>query len=154
MVSKSQDRSSFALPIMTLWTVFLLGTVFHTQLALIPLFHGLSVLAPHGHIATDPSEISAILWAMLAFFAIPLVAMVGNCFFDSRPYRVGHFWLTVVYSVLNLAHLVVDLTIPPIAWYQIALMALLFLVGLALNQVAYRWAKAPNAPGYRLQSAH
>lgn len=154
MASQSQDRPSFALQMMTLWTVFLLGTVFHTQLALIPLFHGLSVLAPHGQVASDLSAISTILWAMLAFFAIPLVAMVGNCFFDSRRYRVGHFWLTVVYSALNLAHLVIDLTIPPIAWYQIALMALLFLVGLALNLVAYRWAKLPNASGYRFQSAH
>ena len=29
--------------IIALWTVFLLGTLFHTQLALIPLFHGIDV---------------------------------------------------------------------------------------------------------------
>ncbi len=154
MVNHSEGRPSFAVQIITLWTVFLLGIIFHTQLALIPLFHGLSVLAPHGHVATNISQITTILWLMLAFFAIPLVAMVGTCFFTSRRYRVGHFWLTVVYSVLNLAHLIVDLTIPPVAWYQIALMALLFLVGLVLNLVAYQWVKESHGHSHRLQSAH
>lgn len=153
MLNASQDRPSFALQVIALWVVFLLGTIFHTQLALIPLFHGLRVLAPHGHVATELSEISTILWLMLAFFAIPLVAIMGTCFFTSRRFRVVHFWLTVVYSILNLAHLIVDLTIPPIAWYQIALMACLLGVGLVLNWVAYCWAKAPH-PYHTLQSAY
>ncbi|MBW4481218.1 MAG: hypothetical protein KME14_01610 [Tildeniella torsiva UHER 1998/13D] len=154
MFEQPKERPSFAVKIIALWTVFLLGTIFHTQLALIPLFHGLSVLAPHGQVATDISEISAILWLMLAFFTIPLLAIIGTCLLDSRRFRLGHFWVTVIYSVLNLAHLVVDLTIPPIAWYQIALMAVLFLVGLVLNRVAYQWAKETHGHRHRLQSAH
>lgn len=154
MFEQPRERPSFAVKIIALWTVFLLGTVFHTQLALIPLFHGLSVLAPHGQVATDISEISTVLWLMLAFFMIPLIAIVSTCLFDSRRYRMGHFWVTVIYSLLNLAHLVVDLTIPPIAWYQIALMAFLFLIGLVLNLVAYQWVKEPHSRGHRLQSAH
>lgn len=138
---------SFALKIIALWSVFLFGTIFHTQLALIPLFHGLDVLAAHGHIATDISEISTVLWLMLAFFLIPMAAIVGICWFDTYSFRVGHFWLTVVYSILNFAHLTADLTVHPIAWYQIALMTCLFLVGLLLNLVAYRWARA--APRHR-----
>lgn len=154
MLTHSEDRPSLTAQVIVLWTVFLLGTLFHTQLALIPLFHGLSVLAPHGQVAADISEISTILWLMLAFFAVPLMAIVGVCFTPSRRYRVGHFWLTVVYSVLNLAHLVVDLTIPPVAWYQVALMTLLFLVGLMLNLVAYQWAKEAHGYSHRLQSSH
>ncbi|PZU96826.1 MAG: hypothetical protein DCF32_21365 [Leptolyngbya sp.] len=154
MSEQQRERPSFAVKIIALWTVFLLGTVFHTQLALIPLFHGLSVLAPHGQVATDISEISNVLWLMLAFFIIPLIAITSTCLFNSRRYRAGHFWVTVVYSLLNLAHLVIDLTIPPIAWYQIALMAFLFLIGLVLNLVAYQWVKAPHGYSDRLQSAH
>ncbi|PSR17481.1 hypothetical protein C8255_12435 [filamentous cyanobacterium CCP3] len=142
--------------LIALWTVFLLGTLFHTQLALIPLFHGLSVLAPHGHVATGISEIASVLWLMLAFFIVPLMAMVGICFFDSRLYRLAHLWLTLIYSVLNVAHLVVDISIPPVAWYQVALMAWLVVVGLGLNGVAYRWFKASrrqsHQPGW--QSTH
>jgi hypothetical protein len=55
-----REQPSFAVKIIALWTVFLLGTLFHTQLALMPLFHGLSLLAPHGPMATDMSEISSI----------------------------------------------------------------------------------------------
>ncbi|MBD2109291.1 hypothetical protein [Nodosilinea sp. FACHB-13] len=151
---KPKEQPSFAVKIIALWTVFLLGTLFHTQLALMPLFHGLSVLAPHGHVATDIGEISPILWLMLAFFTMPLIAITGTCLLDSRWYRIGHFWLTLIYSVLNIAHLIVDLTILPIAWYQVALMAFLFLIGLLLNLVTYQWVKEPHNHGHRLQSAH
>ncbi|PSN12302.1 hypothetical protein C7293_20845 [filamentous cyanobacterium CCT1] len=142
--------------LIALWTVFLLGTLFHTQLALIPLFHGLSVLAPHGHVATDISEISSVLWLMLAFFILPLMAMVGICFFDSRQYRLAHLWLTLVYSVLNVAHLVVDMSILPVAWYQVTLMAWLVAVGLGLNRVAYHWFRESHRQSHSqgLQSTH
>lgn len=143
------DSDRFLRPILTLWTVFLLGTVFHTQLALIPLFHGLDVLAPHGHIATDIQEITGILWGMLAFFLLPMVAMIGVSLTQDRWLRVAHFWMTVLYSGLNLAHLGVDLTIPPVAWYQIALMAFLLLIGLLLNLVAYQWVRAAQSQAYR-----
>ena len=142
MTTQTQTKPGFAIKIIALWSVFLFGTIFHTQLGLIPLFHGLDVLAAHGHVATDLSEITTILWLMLAFFMVPLVAIIGLCFYDSRRFRVGHFWLTVFYSAMNLAHLVVDLTIQPIAWYQIALMTFLFINGLILNIVAYQWARA------------
>ncbi|MGG6242638.1 hypothetical protein ACQ4N7_28860 [Nodosilinea sp. AN01ver1] len=147
MASQPLGRPSMADQLITLWTVFLLGTLFHTQLALIPLFHGLSVLAPHGQVATDISEISSVLWLMLAFFIAPLMAMVGICFFDSRQYRLAHLWLTLLYSVLNVAHLVVDISIPPVAWYQVALMAWLVAVGLGLNGLAYRWFRASRSQG-------
>jgi hypothetical protein len=141
MAPQAENRPGFTVKIIALWSVFLFGTIFHTQLGLIPLFHGLDVLAAHGHVATDISEISMILWLMLGFFMLPLVAIIALCFFNSRKFRVGHFWLTVFYSIMNLAHLVVDLIIQPIAWYQIALMAFLFVNGLILNVVAYQWVR-------------
>lgn len=154
MARQTRDKPPTAVQIMALWTVFLLGTLFHTQLALMPLFHGLTVLAPHGHVATDISEISTVLWLMLAFFILPLTAMVGICFFDLPQYRRAHFWLTVAYSVLNLAHLVADLSISPVAWYQVALMAWLFLVGLGLNGVSYSWLREGYSQSQRWQSSH
>jgi hypothetical protein len=50
-----------------------------------------------------------------------------------------HFKLTVIYSLLNLTHLIADLSVTPIAWYQIALMTILVTIGMLLNLVAYRW---------------
>lgn len=127
--------------IVALWIVFLLGTLFHTQLALMPLFHGLSVIESQK--ATSINEISGIMWLMLGFFSLPMLAIIATVFTDARRYRVIHFALTVFYTVLNLSHAVVDLLLPQVIWYQIALMVLLFLIGLLLNIVAFQWMKAP-----------
>jgi hypothetical protein len=151
MSSRANLKRSRPNQIIVLWVVFQLGMIFHTQLGLMPLFHGVDVLAAHGHVANDIREIASVLWLMLAFFLMPLVAMLSLCFSDAHPVRVGHFWLTVLYSVLNMAHLGVDLAIHPIAWYQITLMAFLLVVGLLLNGVAYQWMRADQSRHPRLQ---
>ncbi|MBD2494196.1 hypothetical protein [Nostoc sp. FACHB-280] len=139
--------------IITLWTAFLLGTLFHTQLGLMPLFHGLSV-AESQH-ASQLSDISVILWLMLGFFTLPILAIIATSFTESKRYRVSHFALTVFYSVMNLLHLVADLFVQPILWYQITLMVILLLIGLLLNLVSFQWMKAQsrsNQPQPRLTS--
>ena len=129
--------------IIALWTVFLLGTLFHTQLALMPLFHGIDVaIMGHHHQETATiAEIQPILWGMLLFFTVPLLAIVSTAFYELKRYRVFHFGLTIVYTVLNFIHLLADLLVTPIAWYQIFLMLLLFLIGILLNIVSYQWTK-------------
>lgn len=120
--------------IITLWGTFLLGTLFHTQLGLMPLFHGQSVAYSH-----DTGDISWILWLMLLFFILPMFAMIGVLFTQSKRFRVGHFGLTVFYSVMNFIHTTADLSVTPIAWYQISLMVILFVIGLLLNIVSFQW---------------
>ncbi|ACK65230.1 conserved hypothetical protein [Rippkaea orientalis PCC 8801] len=122
--------------IITLWATFLLGTLFHTQLGLMPLFHGQDIAHSHGE-----SDISWILWLMLLFFIVPIFAMIGTIFTQSKRFRIGHFGLTIIYSVLNFIHITADLLVSPIAWYQITLMIILFLIGLLLNLVAFGWMK-------------
>jgi len=138
------DRVNYPEKIIALWTVFLLGTLFHTQLALIPLFHGIDVaIMSHHHQETATiAEITPILWGMLLFFILPMLAIIAIAFYRFKRWRVFHFGFTLLYSVLNLAHLVADLVVDPIAWYQIALMLLLFLVGILLNIVSYQWVKS------------
>ncbi|WP_103126485.1 hypothetical protein [Nostoc cycadae] len=141
--------------IIALWTTFLLGTLFHTQLGLMPLFHGLSV-AESQH-ASQIRDISVILWLMLGFFTLPILAIIATSFTESKRYRVLHFALTVFYSVMNLLHLVADLFVQPIMWYQITLMVILLLIGLLLNLVSFQWMKLQpksNKPQPRLTSPH
>ncbi|BBD60297.1 hypothetical protein NIES2109_30940 [Nostoc sp. HK-01] len=141
--------------IITIWTAFLLGLLFHTQLGLMPLFHGLSV-AESQH-ASQMSDISVILWLMLGFFTLPILAIIATSFTESKRYRVLHFALTVFYSVMNLLHLVADLFVQPILWYQITLMVILLLIGLLLNLVSFEWMKIQpksNKPQPRLISPH
>lgn len=125
--------------IIILWAVFLLGTLFHTQLGLIPLFHGINIARTNAPEIINIAEITGVLWGMLVFFAIPMLAIVATAFINSRRYRVFHFGLSVVYSVLNLLHLVLDLMVKPIGWSQITLMVILFVIGLLLNVVAWQW---------------
>jgi hypothetical protein len=129
---------SYQEKIITLWAVFLLGTLFHTQLGLMPLFHGQDVATSQ---ASDAADIAWIFWLMLSFFAIPMVAMVATLFTASKPYRKLHFGVTCMFSVLNFFHVVADLRVQPIVWYQIALMILLFLIGLLLNGVSWQWMR-------------
>jgi hypothetical protein len=127
--------------IIVLWTVFLLGTLFHTQLGLMPLFHGINIAKASEQGTTNIAEIANILWLMLAFFTIPMAAMTATAFSNTKRYRTFHFGLTAIYSVLNLLHLILDLMVKPIVWSQITLMFILLIIGLLLNVVAWQWMK-------------
>jgi len=120
--------------IAALWTTFLLGTLFHTQLGLMPLFHGQSIVESH-----QTSNLDPIFWGMLLFFLLPMLAIIGVNF---------------LYSVLNLAHLIADLLVRPIAWYQIALMAILLIIGLILNLVSYQWLRLAIAHPRDFSESH
>lgn len=130
---------NFREKIIALWTAFLLGTLFHTQLSLMPLFHGLSIIESQP--ASKLSDISAIMWLMLVFFVLPMLAIITTTFINSKRYRIFHFGLTVFYSIMNLFHIIADLLVQPILWYQIALMVILFVIGLLLNFVSFQWIK-------------
>ena len=121
--------------IIALWMVFLFGMVFHTQLALMPLLYLDSVAIPSYEGKVPVSH----LWGMLAFFSLPMIAIAVTALNASPLYRTIHFGLTVIYSVMNFLHVALDLRVKPIEWYQIVLVSLVFVVGLALNFLAFRW---------------
>ena len=144
------NQINYRAKIMALWTVFLLGTLFHTQLALMPIFHGIdpAIMAHHHQEPATMAEITPILWGMLLFFMLPMVVIVATAFYEFKSYRVFHVGLTLFYTILNLLHVIADLLVTPIAWYQIALMVLLFAIGILLNIVSYQWVinkKVSNA---------
>lgn len=118
-----------------LWTSFLLGILFHTDLALMPLFHDLKV--EHSHAGGD---VNAVFGFMLIFFVLPMLAIIAPTFITAKPYRTFHFGFTVVYSILNLGHLTADIVVGA-PWYQLVLMVLLVLIGLLLNIVSFQWIK-------------
>ena len=128
--------------IAALWTVFLLGLLFHTQLGLMPLFHGIDVAHAHLH-DTSSASMSLILWLMLGFFLLPALAIVGVVLLNSLQFRRAHFTVTVVYSVMNLLHVIADLQVRPIEWHQILLMIFLLGIGLLLNVVGFEWMREP-----------
>ena len=136
-----------ALRVAGLWCAWLLLMVFHVELGLMPLFHGASVEIKS---QVAPSQLPRIFLAMLLYFLIPVFAMLlaihalsePGSWSTTRPWRLGQFVLSVVYSVTNVAHLVADVRIPDSRGDQVLLMLVLTLVGLLLNLDTWLWWQA------------
>ena len=151
MKTKKQTGLNSQGKIIALWTAFLLGMLFHTQLALMPLFHGLSVMESHTH---EYLNLHTIMWLMLGVFALPMLAIIVTAFNRSRLYRKLHLGLTLVYTVNNALHFILDVLVQ-VPDYQLFLMAFLFVIGLLLNLVSYQWIRESTRrekAGYQLTS--
>ncbi|MDX2242917.1 MAG: hypothetical protein NW224_19735 [Leptolyngbyaceae cyanobacterium bins.302] len=96
--------------IITLWIVFLLGTLFHTQIGLMPLFHSQNIAISDSH---GTEHIAWILWLMLGFFVVPMLVMIVPLFDESKRYRKLHFGTMIFYSVMNLFHIIAQATTRP-----------------------------------------
>ncbi|MFZ9621875.1 MAG: hypothetical protein ACO289_11795 [Prochlorococcaceae cyanobacterium] len=146
--------SACALRLRSLWIAWFLCLLFHTDLGLMPLFHGLS---PEIESQVDPERLPQVFWAMLLYFLVPLLAYVLNSYAASscvassdaashgaagwRRWRWFHFGLGVVYTVTNMAHLVVDILIPDSRSDQVLLMAVMVVIGLLINRESWRWCR-------------
>lgn len=105
-----------------------------------PLLYGESVVMPNTQGRMPAFE----SWLMLGLFVLPTIAVVVTAFNNSRRYRLIHFCLTVLFTVVNFIHFVFDLSTQPIVWHQIVLVFLLFVNGLLLNIVSLQWLRERN----------
>jgi hypothetical protein len=127
-----------------LWMAWLLLMLYHVELGLMPLFHGLSVeIKSH----VPPGKLATVFMAMLVYFLLPLLAMLLTIHAISAPqswsnsvgWRSAQFWFSVVYSVSNGMHLIADIRIPDSRSDQVLLMLVLTAVGLLINREAWLW---------------
>jgi len=132
------------LRLITLWIAWLLAMLFHVDLGLMPLFHGQS---PEIHSHVHEGALPLLFGAMLAYFLLPLIAIVLIAYAATATgpatrwglWRRIHFWFSVVYSVTNLPHLIADILVPDARIDQIVLMVALTVFGLLINVEAWRW---------------
>ena len=130
--------------LIVLWVSWLLAMLFHVNLGLMPLFHGVS---PEIESKLPRSDLPAIYWAMLGFFALPVVALVLTSYAPGGNGRSGfwrrwpriQFWFSVLYSAANGMHLVADIVVPDSRGDQVALMAAMVVIGLLINREAWCW---------------
>jgi len=131
----------------SLWIAYLLAMLFHVDLGLMPLFHGLS---PEIESQVPPERLGWLFWAMLIYFLIPLFSLLRLSWAASEPDRRGgwrgwrgwrrlHFWISVVYTITNIPHLIADILVPDSRGDQVALMVVLLLIGLLINREAWAW---------------
>lgn len=141
----------------SLWTCWLLAMIFHVDLGLMPLFHGLS---PEIESHVDPALLPLLFTAMLVYFLIPLGSILLISWQASDPASAGrrwpsawrriHFWISVAYTVSNVPHLLADILVPDSRTDQVALMVVLVLLGLLINREGWIWWRqsgAPTGPG-------
>ena len=132
-----------------LWLAWFLCLLFHTDLGLMPLFHGLS---PEIESQVPPDRLPLVFWAMLLYFLLPLLAWLLNGYALSAGARAlaGRWrrwgWcqlvLGLLYTLTNIVHLVVDVLIPDSRGDQVVLMVVMVVIGLLINRASLRWCRA------------
>lgn len=145
-----------ALRLRSLWIAYLLAMLFHVDLGLMPLFHG---IAPTIESKVAPELLPLLFWAMLIYFLLPLAAVLRISWAASQPLRNGHwrgwrrlhFWLSVLYTITNIPHLIADIMVPDSRGDQVALMLVLLVIGLLINREAWAWwrERPAQAPAER-----
>jgi len=143
------SRIDHGLRLRSLWLSWLLAMLFHVDLGLMPLFHGISPQIK-GQVAD--SQLPGLFATMLGYFLVPLAAVVGIAYASSNPtkrqltapkrrhlWRRLHFGLSVIYSLSNMVHLVADILVPDSRADQVALMGVMVAIGLLINREAWLW---------------
>jgi hypothetical protein len=138
-----------ALRLRSLWLCYLLAMLFHVDLGLMPLFHGLS---PEIESKVPQTQLPLVFWGMLIYFLIPLASILLIAWAASdpegearwRPWRRLHFWISVVYTVTNIPHLIADILVPDSRADQVLLMVVLLVIGLLINAEGWRWWRSNN----------
>ena len=136
------SRIDHGLRLRSLWLGWLLAMLFHVDLGLMPLFHGISPQIK-GQVAD--SQLPGLFATMLGYFLVPLAAVVGIAYASSnptsrrQPWRLAHWGLSVVYSLSNMVHLVADILVPDSRPDQVVLMGVMVAVGLLINREAWLW---------------
>ena len=136
----------YSLRLRHLWTAYLLAMLFHVDLGLMPLFHGLS---PAIESKVPKESLAAVFWAMLIYFLIPLFSLLLIAYAagaDQGPHRrfwqrwrAVHFVLSVIYTITNIPHLIADILVPDSRGDQVFLMLVLLGLGLLINREAWMW---------------
>ena len=125
--------------VMMLWLVFLFGMTFHTLLSVMPVFWGQSVAITQEQIAANP--IAPMMWMMLLTFLIPMITIALMTLIEAKWYRITNFVLTVLFTLINIWHLIGHASETPVDLRQIMLLTLVLISGIVLNIVSFKWIR-------------
>ncbi len=125
--------------IVMLWTAFLFGMIFHSLLAMMPLFWGQSVAMTQEQIAAHP--ITPMMWVVLFFYLVPMIFIVITSLTEAKWNRIANFVFSILFTLMNIWHLIGHAGESPVDGRQILLLTFVLISGIILNIVSYRWIK-------------
>ena len=125
--------------VITLWIIFLFGMIFHGNLAIMPLFWGESIAMSEEIIAKNPFESS--MWMVLLFWLLPIIIIAVTSFIETKWYRITNFVFTLLFTMMNIWHLIGHLGESPVDTRQIVLLTFVSISGVMLNIVSFKWLK-------------
>ena len=127
------------LKVVSLWILFLFGMIFHSLLAMFPLFWGQSIAMSEELIAKNP--IGPSIRMMLFFFLLPMIIILQTLFFEKKWYKITNFVFTLLFTLMNVWHLIGHINESPVDPYQITLLTFVLTSGIVLNIVSFEWIK-------------
>jgi hypothetical protein len=125
--------------ISVLWAIFLFGMIFHTLLAIMPVFWGQSVTMAQEQI--DTHSLTPMMWMMLFFFLVPMIIIALTLFIETKWHKITNFIFTLLFTLFNIWHLMGHAGETPIDLRQIVLLTFVLISGILLNIVSYKWIK-------------
>ena len=117
----SRSGADPALRLRHLWLAYLLAMLFHVELGLMPLFHGIS---PAIESQVNPERLPLLFWAMLLYFLVPLACLLllayapqaGEAAPTAGPWRPTRAtWMTTRTSI-SLRATIRSVSRPTAAW--------------------------------------
>lgn len=127
------------LKVVSLWTLFLFGMIFHSLLAMMPLFWGQSIAMPQEMINQHP--LTPMMWMSLLIYLLPMIIIAVTLFIEAKWHRITNFVFTLLFTLMNIWHLMGHLGETPVDPRQIILLTFVLISGILLNIVSFKWIK-------------
>ena len=123
--------------IITLWTVFIFGMVFHSLLAMMPLFFGADIAMPN---ATGSVPCS-MMWMSLLIYLLPIILIVLILFTEKKWFKITNFGFSILITLMNIFHIIEHISETSVQMVQVVLLTFVLISGILLNIVSYKWMK-------------
>lgn len=111
--------------------------VFHSLLAMMPLFFGASIAMPGSMGECQPS----IMWMSLLIYLLPMLLIVLILFTEKKWFKIINFGFSILFTLMNIFHVIGHISEIPVQMVQVVLLTFVLISGILLNIVSYKWIK-------------
>ncbi len=123
--------------IVTLWILFVVCMILHFNYHVGELFYGVDIKRPNAN-GVVPTSAAIIRFV---FEILPMMLVTFILFIEKPIIRQINFYLSILFSLANLAHLVEEFMSPKLDLSQLNLLSFVFISSLLLNLASWRWIK-------------